>query len=109
MIGIRGKIEEYSIDLVYLMFWLLDIIDDIVVDNDGFVVFGDINKVIIIKEDLGFNYKVMFFYGYEELVGLYGIVIDNNGFIFVNDMSSGNIYILLDGGYFLKKIDIDLL
>lgn len=67
------------------------------------MVFGDINKVIIIKEDLGFNYKVMFFYEYEELVELYGIVIDNNGFIFVNDNDSGNIYILLDDGYFLKK------
>lgn len=73
------------------------------------MVFGDINKVIIIKEDLGFNYKVMFFYEYEELVELYGIVIDNNGFIFVNGNGSGNIYILLDDGYFLKKMNIDLL
>lgn len=82
MIGIRGKIEEYSIDLVYLMFWLLDIIDDIVVDNDGCIVYGNFNNSIIIKEDI--DYKVIFIYKYKKLVKICGVVFDNNGFIFMN-------------------------
>lgn len=107
LIGTRHSIEEFSSDFNHLESRLKDITDDIAVDNDGFVVFGDNRKATITKEDPGLNYKVMFSYGHEELVGPYGIAIDNNGFIFVNDMSSGNIHILSNGGHLLKKIDID--
>lgn len=106
MIGIEKFIEEFILDFIYFEFWVKNIIYDIVVDNDGFVVFGDCGKLIIIKEDLSLNYKLLFIYRNVEL---YGLVIDNNGFIFVNGKRRGNIYILLDDGYFLKIFDIDLL
>lgn len=64
MIGIRKFIEEFSLDFIYFEFWLKEIIDDIVVDGDGCVVFGDFGNNRIIKEDLVKNYKVMFFYKY---------------------------------------------
>lgn len=65
MIGIRNRfIEEFSLDFIYFEFWLKEIIDDIVVDGDGCVVFGDFCNNRIIKEDLVKNYKVMFFYKY---------------------------------------------
>lgn len=106
MIGIEEFIEEFILDFIYFEFWVKNIIYDIVVDNDGFVVFGDCGKLIIIKENLSLNYKRMFIYRNVEL---YGLVIDNNGFIFVNGKDSGKIYILLDDGYCLKIFDIDLL
>lgn len=64
------------------MFWLLNIIDDIVVDNDGCIVYGNYNNSIIIKEDI--NYEVIFIYKYKKLVNICGVVFDNYGFIFVN-------------------------
>lgn len=106
MIGIEKFIEEFILDFIYFKFRVKNIIYDIVVDNDGFVVFGDCGKSIIIKENLSLNYKRLFIYRNVEL---YGLVIDNNGFIFVNGKDSGKIYILSDDGYRLKIFDIDLL
>lgn len=106
LISTEESIEEFSSDFIHLESRVKDITDDIAVDNDGFVVFIT-NNATITKEDPGLNYKGIFSYEHEELVEPYGIAIDNNGFIFVNDNDSGNIHILSDDGHLLKKIDID--
>lgn len=105
LIGTRGKIEEYSTDLAYLTSRSLNITDDIAVDNDGCIVYGNFNNSTIIKEDI--NHEVIFTYKHKKLVKTCGVAFDNHGFIFVNGRQSNNIHILSADGNLLKIIDIN--
>lgn len=105
LIGTRGKIEEYSTDLAYLTSRSLNITDDIAVDNDGCIVYGNYNNSTIIKEDI--NHEVIFTYKHKKLVNTCGVAFDNHGFIFVNGRQSNNIHILSADGNLLKIIDIN--
>lgn len=107
MIGRREYIEEFSTDFSHLKSRLRDITDDIAVDGHGCVVFGHNRKSTITKEDPDRNNKVIFTYKHENLMGPYGLAIDNNGFIFVNSRNSGNIHILSEDGHLRTIFDID--
>lgn len=105
LIGTWGKIVEFSTDFRHLTSRELDITDDIAVDNDGCIVYGNYKNSTIIKED--FNHKVIFTYKQEKLEKTCGLAFDNNGFIFVNGRQSNNIHILSADGNLLKIIDIN--
>lgn len=106
LIGTRNSIEEFSSDFIHLNSRFKEITDDIAVDGDGCVVFGDFGNNRITKEDPVKNYKVMFFYEHLKLVEPYGLAIDNNGFIFVNGKNSNFVHILSEDGKLLKMFAI---
>lgn len=107
LIATRDSIEEFSPDFTHLESRLKDISDDIAVDGDGCVVFGHYGNAMLTKENPDRNYKVMFTYKHKNLESLYGLAIDNNGFIFVNGKESENIHVLSEDGQLLKLLDVD--
>lgn len=107
LIATRDSIEEFSPDFTHLESRLKDISDDIAVDGDGCVIFGHYGNAMLTKENPDRNYKVMFTYKHKNLESLYGLAIDNNGFIFVNGKESENIHVLSEDGQLLKLLDVD--
>lgn len=78
-------------------------IDDVVLDRDGNVIFNNYFENIVKKIDM--NGKMLFKYSYEELMMLYGLIVDGYGNIFVNGFVSNNIYIVLNDGKIVRILE----
>lgn len=107
LIGTGGTIEEFNLDFNHHKSRVKDITNDIAVDNDDCVVFGHYSYSKITKVDPYLNYKKIFVYDHRQLLSPHGLTMDNNGFIFMNDIEEGKIHILSEDGSLSKIFDID--